>query len=302
MRKEILVPLVFLGCLWIPQFVQAHESLFGYSYTTDTLPKGRWEFEQSTNGKYGKNHGSYVNSLFRTEVEYGVTDNFQSAFYVNSRHVYANKNNHDGTTGGENIPDLDGRRESYNKFKFETISLEFIKRILSPYTHPIGFALYLEPAWGPDKYSIEPKLIFQKNFLEDRLVLAVNNTWEIEWEKEIEAEEGEPEKKDWEKEMEFENTIGLSYRFADRWFGGVEFRNHNEFSSFSLRDIEHNAYFLGPNVHYASKNFWWTGTVLFQLPFAKGYTTKQQNVIDGGKIFGKEHESVEFRLKLGWNF
>src|SRR5689334_12790811 len=73
------------------------EQLFGFSYLTETAEKGELEFEQSYIGKIGKVRGSYINSLFRTELEYGVTDNFQTAVYLNTRHVHASKNNRDET-------------------------------------------------------------------------------------------------------------------------------------------------------------------------------------------------------------
>ena len=204
--KTIFI-ILCIAALAVTPSVFASEGLFGYSYTTDTLPKGKWEVEQTYWGKYGKSHGSYANSLFRTEFEYGVTDNFQTAIYFNNRHVHANKDNRDGTTGGENVPADADPNSSYNKFKFETVSLEGIYRLLSPYKDPIGLALYLEPAVGPDKYSVEPKLLLQKNFLDDKLVFAINTAWEMEWAKEKEADGS---MSDWKHEMEWENTTGVS--------------------------------------------------------------------------------------------
>ena len=286
----------FLACAGIlfTREASAHEGIFGFVYTTETLPKGKWELEQVYQGKYGKTHGSYAHSFFRTELEYGFTDNFQGSVYINSRHVYANKNNSDGTTGGEDVPEGADPHKSYNKYKFETVSFEGIYRLLSPYKDPFGFALYLEPAVGPDKYEIEPKLLFQKNFLDDRLIVAYNFVWEMEW--------ARNKKSVWEHEMEFQNNLGASYRLSDNWRGGVEFQNVNKFGTFSLRDIEHNAYFLGPNVHYAQKDYWITTAVLFQLPFAHGHSEEQRGAIEGGRIFGHEREAVQLSVKMGWNF
>ncbi len=298
---------LFLSLLLSSVFIwaksaQAHEAVFGYSYTANTLAKGAWEVEQWYSGAFGKSHGSYANSLFRTEVEYGITDRLQGAIYLNSRHVYANHNNLDGTTGGEGVPDTHNSNERYNKYKFETVSFEAIYQVLNPHKDPFGFALYVEPQIGPDQYGIEPKLIFQKNFLEDQLIFVVNNIWEMEWEHETKVEAGEPEKDILSREMEFENTLGLTYRLNSKIAAGIEFKNQNKFSSFRLKDIEHNAYFLGPTVHYDKKGFEVTATILAQLPFARGYTDEQKAAIVDGKIFGHEHEAAEFRLKLGWEF
>ena len=280
----------------------AHEGIFGFVYTTETLPQGKWELEQVYQEKYGKNHGTYANSFFRTELEYGFTDHFQGSVYVNSRYVHAYKNNSDGTTGGEDVPDDADPKKSFSKYKLETVSFEGIYRLLSPYKDSFGFALYLEPAVGPDKYEIEPKLLFQKNFFDDRLIMAFNMTWEMEWARNKEREENGVELFSWEREMEFQNNLGVSYSLAGNWRAGVEFQNVNKFGTFSLRAIEHNAYFLGPDVHYANKDFWMTGAVLFQLPFAHGHSEEQRDAIESGRIFGHEREAVQLSIKTGWNF
>src|SRR5438045_9663440 len=68
---------------------QADESPFAFTYTTDILPKGRWEFEQWATGKWEKEAGMYNVITMREEVEYGVTNNFQLAFYLNHHYVDA---------------------------------------------------------------------------------------------------------------------------------------------------------------------------------------------------------------------
>ena len=87
----------FLICdgIFFMREASAHENIFGFSYTTETLPQGKWELEQVYQGRFGKHHGNYSNSFFRTELEYGFTDRFQGSVYVNSRYVRANKNNSD---------------------------------------------------------------------------------------------------------------------------------------------------------------------------------------------------------------
>src|SRR5207249_2759262 len=92
------------------------------------------------------------------------------------------------------------------------------------------------------------------NFLQDQLVWAANFTAEPEWE--IEGDERK-------KELAFEMTTGLSYRFAPGWFAGLEFRNHREFPNFGHQ--EHQASFLGPNIHYGGRSWWSTLTILPQL-------------------------------------
>jgi len=57
-----------------------------------------------------------------------------------------------------------------------------------------------------------------KNWLEDRLVWALNVNYELEFEK---KEEGE-----WEHDGVFEWFTGTSYRFIRNWSAGLEFWNH----------------------------------------------------------------------------
>ena len=47
------------------------------------LPKGRWEFEQWVTSRWEKEHGTYSVLDFREELEYGLTDDFQIALYLN---------------------------------------------------------------------------------------------------------------------------------------------------------------------------------------------------------------------------
>jgi hypothetical protein len=297
-RSFVVLALAFaLGAaaLASPVPARAGESPFGYIYTTDLHPKGAWEFEQWATAAVGKSQGDYKRFNLREELEYGITDNFQLSGYFNWNYVSAKQDGVDGTTSGPLVPeDVDPARR-YSAARFESVSLEGIYRLLSPYKDALGLALYFEPTIGPDIRELEGKLILQKNFFDDRLIWAANVTFAPEWER-------KPRDTDWEKAIEVEFTTGLSYRFARGWFAGLEFRNHNEFAGHSLSHAEHSAFFLGPSVHYASGPFWVTLTVLPQLPIAAAYTDEQRAVRVGGKIFGDEHEQVEVRLRAGWSF
>ncbi|MDF6927085.1 hypothetical protein NMT90_27325, partial [Escherichia coli] len=69
----------------------AGESPFGWIYTADVMPKGRFEFEHQSFLQRGQSQGSYSGLLNREEVEYGVTDKFQLAGYFNWSYVNANR-------------------------------------------------------------------------------------------------------------------------------------------------------------------------------------------------------------------
>src|SRR5689334_16340911 len=68
----------------LPRPARADEALFGYVYTADTLPKGKWEYEQWNTVRAGKTRGSYTAFDLRNELEHGFTDRFTASFYLNS--------------------------------------------------------------------------------------------------------------------------------------------------------------------------------------------------------------------------
>src|SRR5438477_147091 len=164
-----------------------HEAIFSWTYTTDLTPKGHGEFEQWITTRWEKEHGSYSVVDFREEFEYGVTDNFQLAIYLNHHYVHANHDvpaedpAHPGKrlhgayeTGGEDVHAGHDPATPFDSYHFKSVSLEGIYRLLSPYKDPIGLALYFEPSVGDQETELEWKILLQKNWLEDRLVWALN--------------------------------------------------------------------------------------------------------------------------------
>lgn len=83
---------------------QADEPLFGYVYTTDLLPKGKWEVEQWITDQEGQAHGHFHHIHFNTEVEYGLQDNLQIAAYLNTSYADAAFNSVRHLTEGMEIP------------------------------------------------------------------------------------------------------------------------------------------------------------------------------------------------------
>lgn len=289
----LALSLFYLGAI---KSAQAGDSPFGYVYTTDTHGQGQWEVEQWVTNRQGQAKGSYDALQMRTELEYGVTNNLQTSLYANYSRVRAYHNRADGTTGpGAFIPDSVGPDEHYRHGFFESISNEWIYRLMSPYTDPIGLAIYIEPSYGPKSRELETKIILQKNFLDDRLVWAGNATV---------AYEKSNYHGDWEKETELEFTTGLAYRFALHWHGGLEYRNHRGYSGYGLAsgNRAYSTNYFGPSLHFADKSWWFTATFMNQLGNAKGYTDDVRNDISGGRFYGEDHERRELRLKVGFNF
>lgn len=272
----------------------ADENYFGYVYGAETVPKGGWEVYEWVTLRTGKGEGSYQGLDLYTEVETGLTDRLQASLYVNavSHHI-------SGVPGLEDRDDL----------QLQALKTSFKYRLRSPYKDGYGLALYLEPGYNfvdkisgerEDEIELEAKIIWQKNFLDDTVVLAVNYTLESEWEVGGEEEEGggehgghgEEGEGHFNSELAEELSMGVSFRFAPRWFLGTELRAHSEWPGFSSR--EHLGVFLGPTLHYGSEKWWWTATVLPQI-WGWPSGDVRDRVVD-------EHELLEIRFKLGYNF
>ena len=275
---------------------RADEAPFGYVYTTDPLPKGHWEYEQWNTLRTGKAQGYYTAFDLRNELEYGFTENFTGAFYLNSSYL--------NMKGVPDPSDTTTLWHDRGAFDVNGASLEMRYRVLNPYKDPIGLSLYVEPEIsarsreeGNDEIerAIELKLIFQKNFFEDRLVLALNSMLESEWER----EDGVPEKK-----FTLEQTAGASWRFARGWAAGLEFRNARTYENQTFGRESESAWFLGPNVHYGKIGWWATFTILPQIgghPRDLGLDANGSEVRDASRALG-HFEKLEARLRFGINF
>ncbi|MDA1276635.1 MAG: transporter [Verrucomicrobia bacterium] len=249
--------------------VRADERVFTYSYEADSiLPKGAMEFEQWITYKGGKEDGVFARWDIREEFEYGVTDRYTTALYLNLRNTHS-----DGVPGSS---DLD-------RFQFKGISSENKYQLLSPYTDPIGLLLYGEITTDGKELELEEKLVLSKHFAED-WTAAFNLVLEEEWE--FEADETE-------KELALELTAGLSYKLTQRWSVGLEALNVRKFHGFSFGDRESNAYFIGPNVHYGTEKWWATLTVLPQVAGSPD---------TGSGLNLDAHERVEVRLIASISF
>src|SRR6478609_7086040 len=104
----------------------ANERLFTYSYEPETLVKGATEFEQWVTLRAGRNktvgQENYNKWELRSELEYGVTDNYSVSLYINE----SSESFRDPVT-----------RENHSDFHFDGISLENRYMLLNPANHPV---------------------------------------------------------------------------------------------------------------------------------------------------------------------
>lgn len=280
--------ILILSLLFLSPSLKADENLFGYSAGADTLPQGALELYQWITYRSQKVRGTYDAFDYRTEIEYGWSDAVSQAVYFNFRqHKIAGSAPLDDS--GE--PTFENRLTGV---RLQGIQTAFKFNVLSAYKDAIGLSFYVEPGFSQifkitgqeqEEYSLEVKTLIQKNFLENLMAVVFN----LNLEHEIRRFQGNIA---WERELAVEATAGISYRFIPEWFAGLEARYHSEYPDYGRR--EHWAVFLGPNIHYGSKKWWFTATVLPQ--FVGGPAE------EGEKAHLSEHEKAEYRIKVGLNF
>jgi hypothetical protein len=286
----------------------ADEPLFGYVYTTDVLPKGKAEIEQWMTLREGRSQGDFHVLQARTEVSYGLTDSLQLSGYLNLAYADVFHN----APGGESSPpeifadysvDADKRMK---RGRLEGLSGELIWRLASPYTSPVGVALYVEPTIGPRTRELESRFIVQKNFHDDRVVISGNVTLGYEWRKlqaDPEADVGSAESRvHWDKETDVNFSIAGSYRFAPNWSVGVEALNEREWGGLDPFKSDHRtnvAYYVGPNIHYGGQKYFATATFLAQLGAGKDYANPHPGFIVDGINNADDFEKYRLRVKVG---
>ncbi len=246
MNRHMRLATTILGlCLglflaWPATSINADERLFGYSYQADSvLPKGVVEFEQWATLRSGKGSGKYSRWDIRNEIEYGFTDTFTGAIYLNFTSKYAN--GVAGKTDGKNL-DFDG------------VALELKQMLQSPHTNPIGILVYLEPKYSGSEFELEEKLVLE-HIMNKKWHFVLNVVAEQAWE--FEAD-------DTSQESKLKLTGGVSHELDANLAVGGEFVIQKNFSGF-YKSSDSTMVFVGPNIHYGNSHFQITAALLTQL-------------------------------------
>lgn len=287
----------------------ADEPVLGFLNSTDLLPKGGTELEETLTWRHQKAGGAYDLLQSQSELSYGLTDAIQISPTVIFDWTRARLNGPDRTTTPPEqfsafFPDPNS---TFNHGLFEGVALESIIRVMSPYTDPFGLAILIEPEFGPHLTEIEGKLIFQKNFLDDRLVVLGNVTWAPE----VRFLPGNPyadpndvaytPNTNIETDVNF--GIGVSYRFTEDWSAGWEFQNEREINGWAPLARSQwmgSGYYTGPTIHYGGDHFFFSLTWWQQLPIAKNYM--DSSLIVKGYDDDVDFEHTRVRLKFGYYF
>lgn len=265
--KKISIACVAFG---LALSVQAQDRYFGYTYTSNVLPKGAIDVELWHTSRIGHLNQFYHGLDQRLEAEFGLGKNWQTAFYFN-RYQTRFSSGTDGTQTSSEIG----------------FSNEWKVKLSDPNQNKLGFSLYGE--WGikgGDELELEAKAILDKSFGKHLLALNIVGEQEKEFEWKNNASEAE-------KENKMELDFGYMYNIHPNFGLGVELRNHNEIKD---GDWEHSVLFGGPTINYRSDRWFVIGSFLPQWRNLRKTSEAPFNkVLD-------EHERMEARILVGISF
>ena len=246
----------------------ATHRLFTYTYEPETMPEGAMEFEQWATWRGGRTEAvgqdKYSRWDLRQELEYGVTDNYTVALYLNTK--------------SESYVDSLGA--DYSKFSFEGISLENKYQVWNPAEHAVGLSLYLEPTFSGTEAELEQKIILGQRHGDWKWALNLSHA--TEWEENFEETVGE-----------LEVSFGIAKEFNARWSLGLEARVKSEIKEYS--EWESTALNIGPTLTYRTEKWWAALTVLPQI---RGWNHGGDS--DGSRNLDLDHnERVQVRFIIG---
>ncbi len=195
----------------------ANERRFAVSYETTTAPKGTIEYEE---GIFWEKGSGFDSLKFRQELEFGITDRLQLAFYLyDFEHA---------------------REDGVNSTKWAGSGIEVVYQLTDPNKSFIGSALYGEVLMNDTNLELEGKLLLQKNF--GPLMVVYNAIVEAEWEEHYSHQVGV-----------LEQTLGISYQLHPSFSIGLEAKHEVELDEW--RHNQGNAVFAGPNVSFRKGKF-----------------------------------------------
>ena len=238
---------------------------FARTYQSSVLPKGSFDIEYWNTFRTGRDY-FYTRMDQRLEFEYGVTDKFQSAFYLNATHKAIGSK--DTSTSGI---------EKESEFSF---SHEMKWQLLNPSADKIGFGLYAEYTIAASEVELEGKILVDKKTEKNIFAYNAVGEYEMEWE----VEKGETEIV---KELKLENDLAFMRMLKPTLGIGLELRNHNVLVD---GEIEHSAIFGGPTLFWSSGSHF---VILNILPQLGNLATESQFDL-------KEYEKIEIRLLVGF--
>ncbi|MDA0986997.1 MAG: hypothetical protein O3A55_05285 [Bacteroidetes bacterium] len=230
--------LALLFFTFLPIIAGANQRKFSYTYETNVLPLNSAEIEVWGSFRSQKDY-FFQRYDQRLEFEYGLGNNLQVAFYLNSS--FRSEDDNKAATGG-----------ALKSSQSNSISSEWKWKFTDRVADVVGSAVYAEYTIGIDNSKLEGKVFFDKQ-VEDYL-FAFNAVYERAW------KVGSSLTTTYEDEFEFD--LAGAYSPSPNYSFGLEMRNHNY-----IIDNKHtnSALFFGPSISYATKSGWFVFSVLPQI-------------------------------------
>ncbi|GEM_PF-1982514 len=292
MRKGIFAA-VGLAALWAPAS-GATEDPFIHAVPAQTLPKGLFEFDRDTAGRFDNGFPRYDAVDFANALTYGLTNDFQIGLLVSSGYLHANASA-DATGGSANFP--------RNIWYFQSVGTSFTYRPLDPDKGGWGLAFSIAPEWKRADpfnarnygggYGVEYRTLVQRDALRNRLIFLYNlalDAASVRY-----SAPGAPQK--YEGTFDVENDLGVTYRFARLWAAGLELRNDN------AEPGKHGQSFIwvGPALHFGNERFWSTVGYMAQV-YRSAPSTEPASTVTGDNIYLRAQERHEIVFRGGIRF
>lgn len=249
--------------------IYSQDRVFARTYQSLTLPKGSKDIEFWNTLHTGRAN-LYRKLKQRLEMEVGITDNLQTAFYLNlQQKVSAESGN----------SELEATEVSFsNEWKY---------KLMDPVADPFGLALYSEYTVVAHELELELKLILDKKI--DNNYFAFNATYEPEW-----AWSVLKNNESISLSTTCDLNLGYMYFVKNNLGLGMEAINYNLLVDGKLN---HSALFLGPTITYIGDRWWLIFNALPQI-------TKLSSTQEADKnrnLILTEREKFEFRLIFSIN-
>lgn len=248
-----------------------------FTYTTDTLPEGHAELEQTVDlvplvgldPSTGRD-SVYLASAFQTELEIGLADRLELALYF----TFAPTINPELVAHQTDIFTGTGMKQR-------------IRYIFAPQGEwPVDVGVYGELSENEHEFELEGKLLLQKRF--DRLRVAANlwAEYELYFGRDADGNHG--------RDVVLNPTLGATYEITPRFHLGIDSWLRGEYPTNpapAKREFELGPeYYVGPAMMIAFDKVWWTVAAYARV-------TDTDHDLQPGEPFGK----VWFRTMVGYD-
>ena len=231
MQKRTLLT-ILIAMIAIQSTLQASSRKTPWLYEPRTMIKGELEYEQWVTLKTNKaSDALYDEWRFRHELEYGVTDKFQLAFY---------------------FADWRHKRTSTEEHTFfHDVAIEGIYQLQAPNPDQLGIGLYGEIKYGSEFVELEGKLLLELEL--EQTSLLYNFTLEAEW-------EGQDFDEDKGKVI---NSFAWTYQPDPSITYAVQVLWEIPIPDWDSRGDS--VISIGPSIAWQKDDFWFTISPLFQV-------------------------------------